>query len=72
VEADRVTLVDEAGVERVFLLHDAFDLEGSTYYLVEAADDPDQVLLLLERSGTLEAVEGAEFDRVLSMLEDEA
>jgi len=41
------------------------------YYLVEAVDDPDMVLLLHERSGTLESVEGAEFDRVLQLLEDE-
>jgi hypothetical protein len=38
---------------------------------VESVDDPDMVLLLRERSGTLESVEGAEFDRVLQLLEDE-
>jgi hypothetical protein len=70
-EAEEISLLDEAGVERRFRLHDAFDLEGAVYYLVEAVDDPDVVLLLLERSGTLESVEGAEFDRVLQLLEDE-
>ena len=70
-ESEEVSLVDEAGVERRFRLHDAFDLEGGVYYLVEAVDDPDMVLLLHERSGTLESVEGAEFDRVLQLLEDE-
>jgi hypothetical protein len=30
------------------------------------------VILLRERSGTLESVEGAEFDRVLRLLEDES
>jgi hypothetical protein len=72
VDADEVTLVDEGGVERRFRLHDAFDLEDATYYLVEAVDDPDEVLLLRERLGTLESVEGAEFDRVLALLEEEA
>lgn len=70
-EAEEVSLVDEAGVERRFRLHDAFDLDGGVYYLVEAVDDPDMVLLLRERSGTLESVEGVEFDRVLQQLEDE-
>jgi hypothetical protein len=72
VDADEVALVDEGGVERRFRLHDAFDLEDVTYYLVEAVEDPDEVLLLRERLGTLESVEGAEFDRVLALLEDEA
>ena len=70
-ESEEVRLVDEAGVERRFRLHDAFDLEGGEYYLVESVDDPDTVLLLRDRSGTLESVEGAEFDRVLQLLEDE-
>ncbi|MBJ7601079.1 MAG: hypothetical protein DLM67_17425 [Candidatus Nephthysia bennettiae] len=69
--SEEVRLVDEAGVERRFRLHDAFDLEGGEYYLVESVDDPDMVLLLRERSGTLESVEGAEFDRVLQLLEEE-
>jgi hypothetical protein len=72
VDADEITLVDEGGVERRFRLHDAFDLEDATYYLVEAVEDPDEVLLLRERLGTLESVEGAEFDRVLALLEEEA
>ena len=41
-----VTLLDEDGAERRFRLHDAFDTDGHTYYLVESADDPEQVLLL--------------------------
>jgi hypothetical protein len=72
VDAEEVALVDEEGVERRFRLHDAFDLEEGSYYLVESVDDPDEVLLLRERSGMLESVEGEEFDRVLSRLEEEA
>jgi diaminopimelate decarboxylase len=71
-EAEEISLIDEAGVERQFRLHDAFDLDESVYYLVEAVDDPEVVSLLRERSGTLESVEGAEFDRVLRLLEDES
>ena len=66
-----VTLVDEEGAERTFLLHDAFDADGRTYYLVEAADDPEQVLLLKETADGLESVGGEEFERVLALLEAE-
>jgi hypothetical protein len=68
---EEVMLIDEAGAERRFLLHDAFDADGRTYYLVEAADDPEQVLLLREGSGALESVDGEEFDRVLTLLQAE-
>ena len=68
-ESAIVTLLDEEGAERRFVLHDAFDAEGRTYYLVEAADDPEQVLLLRETDGGLESVDGPEFERVLTLLE---
>jgi hypothetical protein len=70
-ESEEVSLLDEAGVERRFRLHDAFDLEGGLYYLVESLEDPEVVLLLREREGALETVEAAEFDRVLQLLDDE-
>jgi hypothetical protein len=68
-DSQEVTLIEESGAERRFRLHDAFDLEGSTYYLVEAADDPDVVLLLKQTEDGLESVEEEEFDRVISELE---
>ena len=71
MEADQVTLVDEAGVERKFVVHDAFEVDDRTYYLMEAADDPEEVLLLKEGQGTLESVDADEFDRVLDFLEAE-
>jgi hypothetical protein len=70
-EPQPIVLIDESGEERSFLLHDAFDAEGRTYYLVEAADDPEMVVLLRETDGQLESVQGAEFDRVLALLEAE-
>jgi hypothetical protein len=70
-EPSEVELVDESGVGRRFRLHDVFDFEGAAYYLVEAVDDPEQVLLLREGQGTLETVEGAEFDRVMAALESD-
>lgn len=68
-EAEEVTLLDESGVERRFRLHDAFDLEGTAYYLLEAADEADMVLLLKETESGLESVDEEEFDRVISELE---
>ena len=64
-----VSLVDESGRERRFRLHDAFDLDGNAYYLVESFDDPDEVLLLRETGGVLETVEPDEFERVMKALE---
>jgi Protein of unknown function (DUF1292) len=66
-----ITLIDEAGRERQFQLHDAFDHDGSAYYLVENIDDPSQVLLLREAGDGLETVEGDEFKRVIAALEDD-
>ncbi|TMF88109.1 MAG: DUF1292 domain-containing protein [Chloroflexi bacterium] len=70
-ESQEITLIDESGAERSFRLHDAFDLEDVTYYLVEAADEPDMVLLLKESPGGLETVDQEEFDRVMGELEAE-
>ena len=68
-EPQPITLIDESGVERTFRMHDAFELEGVTYYLVEDADDTSEVLLLREVGGSLETVDGAEFQRVMTALE---
>ena len=70
-ENQSITLIDESGVEHDFKLHDAFDFEGATYYLVEAANEPDMVLLLKESEGALETVGEEEFDRVVAGLEAE-
>jgi len=69
--SEEVTLVDEAGVERRFRMHDAFELEGVSYYLVEDATDPDEVLLLRETDTGLETVGGEDFDRVMGALQED-
>lgn len=68
-EPEEVTLVDETGVERRFSLHDAFDLDGVAYYLVEDVADRDRVMLLRETDGGLETVDGEDFERVMRALE---
>jgi diaminopimelate decarboxylase len=66
-----VVLIDEEGGEQRFRLHDAFDADGQAYYLVEAVEDPEQVLLLKETGEGLETVGSDELDRVLALLEAE-
>ena len=70
-EPQTVTLIDEDGKERQFQLHDAFDIEEVHYYLVEATDDPSQVLLLREGEAGLETVDGEEFKHVMAALEED-
>jgi hypothetical protein len=69
--AQLITLLDETGLERRFTMHDAFDLDETSYYLVEDFDDPNQVLLLRESEGGLETVDGDEFTRVMAALEQD-
>jgi hypothetical protein len=69
--SEQVTLVDETGAERRFTLHDAFDLDGIAYYLVEDAVDPQRVMLLRESGSGLETVHGDEFQRVMHALEED-
>lgn len=69
--AQVITLLDETGLERRFTMHDAFDLDGTAYYLVESVDDSDQVLLLRESEGGLETVDGDELARVMTALEED-
>ena len=66
-----ITLIDERGQERRFTMHDAFQLDDVPYYLVEAADDPEEVLLLRETDDGLETVDGDEFKRVMMALEQD-
>jgi uncharacterized protein YrzB (UPF0473 family) len=70
-EPETITLIDESGIERRFQLHDAFDLAEVHYYLVEAADDPSQVLLLREGADGLETIDGEEFKQVMAALEED-
>lgn len=66
-----ITLIDESGSERTFRMHDAFEVEGVAYYLVESAEDPSEVMLLREAGGGLETVEDEEFQRIMAALEED-
>jgi hypothetical protein len=69
---ETVALIDEDGKELLFALHDAFDVEDVTYYLVEGVDDPELVLVLREEDGKLVSIDGEEFDRIMGMLENDS
>ena len=68
---ETVVLIDEDGKELLFALHDAFDVEEVTYYLVEGVDDPELVLVLREQDSKLISIDGDEFDRIMQMLEND-
>lgn len=68
---ETVVLIDEEGNELLFALHDAFDVEDVTYYLVEGVDDPELVLVLREQDGKLVSIDGEEFDRIMGLLEND-
>ena len=68
---ETVVLIDEDGKELLFALHDAFDVEDVTYYLVEGVDEPELVLVLREQDGKLISIDGEEFDRIMGMLEND-
>jgi uncharacterized protein YrzB (UPF0473 family) len=69
---ETVVLIDEDGKELLFALHDAFDVEEVTYYLVEGVDDPELVLVLREQDSKLISIDGDEFDRIMQMLENDS
>jgi uncharacterized protein YrzB (UPF0473 family) len=71
IPVETVVLIDEDGKELLFALHDAFDVEEVTYYLVEGVDDPELVLVLREQDGKLISIDGEEFDRIMGMLEND-
>lgn len=67
-DAREIELIDERGEARSFLVHDAIEVDGETCYLVESVDDDDLVLVLREREGNLEPLEGDELDRAIQLL----
>jgi uncharacterized protein YrzB (UPF0473 family) len=71
IPVETVVLIDEDGKELLFALHDAFDVEDVTYYLVEGVDEPELVLVLREQDSKLVSIDGEEFDRIMGMLEND-
>ena len=68
---DVVELIDETGQRQEFHLEDVFDLDGDTYYLVQAAAAGQQVLLLRQTPAGLETVVGEELDGLIARIESQ-
>ncbi|HEV2953225.1 MAG TPA: hypothetical protein VG015_03965 [Candidatus Dormibacteraeota bacterium] len=71
-EEPLIELIDEEGLAWQFQVHDAIDVDEVTYLLVEAVDDPDQVMLLRRTGETLEPVTGPELAGLLELLDDDS
>ncbi|WP_088105396.1 DUF1292 domain-containing protein [Halalkalibacter urbisdiaboli] len=45
---DRITIVDDTGVEKDFLVEALFDMEGESYALLSANQDEEMLLMRVE------------------------
>ncbi len=70
-ELKTISLVNEStGEEEEYLVHDVVDLEGKTYYIVQAQSDAEEVLILRRDGEALVSLEDDERDRVVALLEE--
>ncbi len=70
-ELKTISLVNEStGEEEEYLVHDVVDLEGKTYYIVQARSDAEKVLILRRDGEALVSLEDDERDRVMALLEE--
>ncbi len=74
-EVKTIELVNEStGAQESYLVHDVVELEGETYYVVQAEADAERVLILRREGEALVTLDDEERDRVaaeLEALEDE-
>jgi hypothetical protein len=65
-----IELVNEkTGEEESYLVHDVVEIEGETYYVLQAEADQDQVLILRREGESLVTLDEEEHDRVVEQLE---
>jgi hypothetical protein len=69
-EIQTIELVNEkTGEEESYLVHDVVEIEGETYYVLQAEADEDQVLILRREGESLVTLDDEEHDRVVEQLE---
>jgi hypothetical protein len=69
-EVQTIELVNEkTGEEESYLVHDVVDIEGETYYVLQASDDEERVLILRRDGEALVTLDDEEQDRVVEQLE---
>jgi hypothetical protein len=69
-EIQTIELVNEkTGEEESYLVHDVVEIEGETYYVLQAEADEEQVLILRREGESLVTLDDEEHDRVVEQLE---
>ncbi len=69
-EIQTIELVNEkTGEEESYVVHDVVEIEGETYYVLQAEADEDQVLILRREGESLVTLDDEEQDRIVEQLE---
>ena len=69
-EVQTIELVnDKTGEEESYLVHDVVEIEGETYYVLQAETDEERVLILRRDGEALVTLDEDELDRVVEQLE---
>ena len=69
-EVQTIELVNEkTGEEESYLVHDVVEIEGETYYGLQAETDEERVLILRRDGEALVTLDEEEQDRVVEQLE---
>ena len=70
-EVQTIELVNEkTGEEESYVVHDVVEIEGETYYVLQAEVDEDKVLILRREGESLVTLDDEEHDRVVEQLEE--
>jgi len=70
-EPKTIELVNETtGEQESYRVHDVVELDGETYYVLQAEKDPDRVMVLRREGEALVTLDDDERDRVIAELED--
>lgn len=70
-ELETIDLVNEStGEEETYLVHDVAEIEGQTYYVLQAEADADRVVILRREGESLVTLDEDEHERVIAQLEE--
>ena len=70
-EVQTIELVNEkTGEEETYLVHDVVEIEGETYYVLQAEVDEARVLILRREGESLVTLDDEEHDRVVEQHEE--
>jgi hypothetical protein len=71
-EIQTIELVNEkTGEEESYVVHDVVEVEGETYYVLQAEVDAERVLILRREGESLVTLDDDEHDRVVEQLEED-